>query len=152
MAPMSDPLGPMIVYTQPEQPKIEEWLQITTDHIKITWLPPESTEGKFDQYYLNVTRRRERFPAVDFKNEFYHKAFGKNETFHVMKITAGRVLRSKVAYLYRKFKTEPSKICFISNPKNASKNEVAFEPRLSLCENNLRGGVNEVEGVNSCIG
>ena len=88
---ISDPLGPMIVYTQPEQPKIEEWLQITTDHIKITWLPPESTEGKFDQYYLNVTRRRERFPAVDFKNEFYHKAFGKNETFHVMKITAGAI-------------------------------------------------------------
>ena len=65
---ISDPLGPMIVYTQPEQPKIEEWLQITTDHIKVTWLPPESQEGKFDMYYLNVTRRRERNPAVDYKN------------------------------------------------------------------------------------
>ena len=86
---ISEPLGPLIVYTQPAQPQIEEWLQITTDHIKVMWSPPEDRLGKFERYYLNVTRRRERYSAIPYEPEHYHYAFDKNHTFHIMEITAG---------------------------------------------------------------
>jgi hypothetical protein len=86
---VSNPLGPLYVYTQPEQPTVIEWLQVTTDHIKIIWAPPENPEGKFNNYYLNVTRRRARRQEANYGAESYHFKFDKNETSHIMKITTG---------------------------------------------------------------
>ena len=89
---VSEPLGPLAVFTQPAQPRIEEWLQITTDHIKIIWSAPQKGRergGRFDRYYLNVTRRRERYSSIPYKPETYHEVFNPGENFHIMKITAG---------------------------------------------------------------
>ncbi|XP_076814902.1 uncharacterized protein LOC143461040 [Clavelina lepadiformis] len=93
--------GPILVYTQPSQPRIKLWKQITLNTVRIVWWSPSDDDDRFDYYQLEVRRvqnaQRDNRAAVP--SEGGNKSFqiDKGETEYDLTLTQGATYRVNLA-------------------------------------------------------
>lgn len=89
----SSTIGPLLLYTQPKNPSINQWIQVTLTQIKLEWMAPGQSVSNFDYYLLNLTRLYNQRNSVEYAPEEKSFDVDKYDTEKIISLTPGASYR-----------------------------------------------------------